>query len=183
MIVTWKDSTFQEPDIPKGIDLKKIVIFGNSGSGKSTLAKKLCKAKELAHLDLDTLAWMPTEPPKRKPLVESADGISNFIGTNESWVVEGCYSDLLELAIASANELIFMNLPVELCIANARQRPWEPHKYESKEAQDSNLNMLLDWISQYTERTDTFSQASHIDLYERYSGEKRMVTSNENNRL
>ncbi len=158
--------------------MRKIVIFGNSGSGKSTLAKKLSGAESLAHLDLDTLAWMPTVPPERRPLPESKAEILEFIRSNASWVIEGCYSDLLEVALESSNELIFMNLPIESCIENARNRPWEPHKYESKEAQDRNLNMLIDWISQYTERTDTFSKASHAALYERYSRKKCMLTSN-----
>lgn len=159
--------------------MRKVLIFGNSGSGKSALAKRLCAADGLSHLDLDTLAWQPTVPPERKPLTESESEISSFIDSNKSWVIEGCYSDLLEIAIPFSNEIIFMNLPIESCIENARNRPWEPHKYESKEAQDSNLEMLIDWISQYSKRTDTLSEASHTALYEKYSGNKCMITSNE----
>lgn len=158
--------------------MRKIVIFGNSGSGKSTLAKKLCSSEGLSHLDLDTLAWMPTTPPERKILSESEAEIVHFISSNTGWVIEGCYSDLLEIALLFSNELIFINLPVELCIENTRKRPWEPHKYESKEAQDSNLAMLIDWIAQYPDRADTFSKASHTALYERYPGKKSMITYN-----
>lgn len=159
--------------------MTKILIFGNSGSGKSTLAKKLCGPDDLSHLDLDTLAWEPEVPPERKPLGESELDILEFIETNKGWVIEGCYSDLLEIALPFSTEILFMNLSVELCIENARNRPWEPHKYESKAAQDSNLEMLIDWISQYSERTDTFSEAEHKKLYECYSGKKRMVINNE----
>jgi adenylate kinase family enzyme len=35
------------------------VIFGNYASGKSTLAKTLAEQHQLAHLDLDCLAWRP----------------------------------------------------------------------------------------------------------------------------
>lgn len=159
--------------------MRKVLIFGNSGSGKSTLAKKLCVSANLSHLDLDTLAWKSTLPPERKPLMESELEISRFINTNEEWVIEGCYSDLLEMALPSSSEIVFMNLPIKLCIENAGKRPWEPHKYESKEAQDNNLEMLIGWISQYSERNDTFSEVAHKDLYEKYSGKKRAVTSNE----
>lgn len=157
--------------------MRRIVIFGNSGSGKSTLAKKLCAAHALSHLDLDTLAWLPMVPPERKPLAESESEILKFIGSNDGWVIEGCYSDLLEIVIPFSNEMIFLNLPIELCMENARNRPWEPHKYESKEAQDSNLEMLIHWISQYPERTDTFSKASHTALFDKYSGKKRMISN------
>lgn len=159
--------------------MRKILIFGNSGSGKSTLAKKLYSSDGLPHLDLDTLAWMPTTPPERKPLKESESDISDFISSNTGWVIEGCYSDLLEIALPFSNEMIFLNLPIASCIENARHRPWEPHKYESKEAQDNNFELLINWISQYSERTDTFSEASHKALYEQYTGIKRMITSNE----
>ncbi|VAW94242.1 hypothetical protein MNBD_GAMMA20-1332 [hydrothermal vent metagenome] len=97
----------------------------------------------------------------------------------QGWVIEECYTDLLEMVVTKSTELIFMNLPVEICIANAKDRPWEPHKYESKKAQDINLEMLISWISQYAERNDTFSQASHKELYEKYTGKKRMHVNNE----
>ena len=159
--------------------MKKILIFGNSGSGKSTLAQKLQKSEYLAHLDLDTISWKPTNPPERKALSESKSEIIGFINSNSAWVIEGCYSDLLEIVAPFSNEVIFMNLPVQLCIENARSRPWEPHKYESKESQDENLGMLIEWISQYSERTDVFSKASHKKLYEQYTGRKREITKNE----
>jgi hypothetical protein len=136
---------------------------------------------DLSHLDLDTLAWTPTEPPERMPLEISKSEIDSFINSNPGWVIEGCYSDLLELAVSDSTEIIFMNLSIEQCITNARSRPWEPHKYESKEAQDKNLEMLINWISQYSQRTDTFSEASHKALYEQYQGPKRMITRNEQN--
>ncbi|MDC0598689.1 shikimate kinase [Gammaproteobacteria bacterium] len=159
--------------------MRKVLIFGNSGSGKSTLANKLCFSEGLSHLDLDILAWKPAMPPERKPINESELEILAFIHSNEGWVIEGCYSDLLEIALPFSNEIIFMNLPIGSCIENARNRPWEPHKYESKEEQDNNLDMLTSWISQYSERKDTFSELSHKNLYAQYSGKKSMLTNNE----
>jgi adenylate kinase family enzyme len=158
--------------------LSKILVFGNSGSGKSTLAKKIGESSGLAHLDLDMLAWKATDPPERKELSESEKEIVGFIKSNDNWIVEGCYTDLLVLLEEQADEIIYLNLPVELCIKNARKRPWEPHKYASKEAQDENLTMLIDWISQYTKRQDTFSKQAHLKFYTEYKGIKTMITHN-----
>ncbi|MFT2092467.1 shikimate kinase [Paraglaciecola sp. 2405UD69-4] len=158
--------------------MKKILIFGNSGSGKSTLSKKYSDAKNLAHLDLDTIAWLPSTPPQRKPLADSKIEIDTFISTHKGWVIEGCYTDLLELASPSATDIVFMNLPIEDCIDNAKRRPWEPHKYPSKAAQDANLNMLVEWISQYTNRSDGFSQSAHQGLFETFSKSKFMISNN-----
>ena len=77
-----------------------------------------------------------------------------------------------------STEIIFMNLPIESCISNAKARPWEPHKYKTKQAQDDNLAMLIDWIGQYSERNDTFSYAAHKQFYDGYHGHKKMITQN-----
>lgn len=157
--------------------MRKVILFGNSGSGKSTLAKKLQK-EGLAHLDLDTLAWDMNPEPVRRPLEKSREEILEFISGKDDWVIEGCYADLLEFLLEEATEVIFLDLPVKTCLENAKNRPWEPHKYESKEAQDQNLSMLLDWITQYPEREDTFSRTSHQTLFDEFSGKKVRYTSN-----
>lgn len=159
--------------------MAKIVVFGNSGAGKSTLAKRLAEKHTLAHLDLDTIAWKTGAIVERQDISISAELINNFITTHQHWVIEGCYSDLLALATLQADEAIFLNLPVSACVANAKNRPWEPHKYESKKAQDANLGMLIAWIEQYTTRQDTFSKVAHEKLFENFQGKKTMLVSNE----
>jgi len=158
--------------------VRKVIIFGNSGSGKSTLAAELRK-EGLAHLDLDVLAWLPSSPPERRPMDQAYEEIQNFTKENDEWVVEGCYTDLLELVKPFSTEAIFMNLPVHLCQENARNRPWEPHKYDSKEAQDGNLGMLLDWIAGYVDRKDSLSYSAHRTLYDSFQGKKTEIICNE----
>ena len=171
--------------------MQKIIIFGNSGSGKSTLAKKLAVENKLAHLDLDTLAWLATSPPQRKSIIDSAKEIATFTQKHESWIIEGCYSDLLELLATksnddalkgqgncTANEMVFLDLPIDTCIKNAEKRPWESHKYSSKQVQDENLGMLIHWIKDYETRTDSFSKKAHQALYETFEGKKTTIKNN-----
>ncbi len=158
--------------------MKKVLIFGNSGSGKTTFAKHMASEYRLAHLDLDTIAWQPTSPPLRQPISKSHGRINSFCGDHHAWVIEGCYADLLELASRHANELIFMDISIEQCIDDARSRPWEAHKYSSKEVQDQNLDMLITWIENYETRDDEFSRQAHQSLYRRFDGEKRKISNN-----
>jgi adenylate kinase family enzyme len=158
--------------------LSKILIFGNSGSGKSTLAKSISAENNAAHLDLDTIAWQATSPPTRTPIYESKIKINHFTQMNNNWVVEGCYADLLQLVMEQADEVLFLNLPVEACISNAKNRPWEPHKYASQEAQNANLAMLIDWISQYPIREDHFSHKAHTKLFNDFAGRKSSRITN-----
>ncbi|MEW6984258.1 AAA family ATPase [Colwelliaceae bacterium 6471] len=158
--------------------MEKILIFGNSGSGKSTLAKKLANTKQLAHLDLDTLAWLPTSPPERTTIEKAYADINKFTQQHSNWVIEGCYSDLLTLLLDQANEIIFMDLTVDDCIKNAKSRPWEPHKYPSKQAQDENLAMLINWIKAYEQRDDVFSLSAHQQLFDSFQGRKHRYITN-----
>jgi adenylate kinase family enzyme len=151
---------------------KKIIVFGNSGSGKSTLAKHLAIKDGLAHLDLDTIAWQAVTPPERLSISASKQAIDSFLTQHQNWIIEGCYTDLLELVTYCATQMIFLNLPIDACIDNAKNRPWEPHKYASKSAQDANVDMLINWISQYDKRKDTFSKIAHKKLFEAFKGEK-----------
>jgi len=158
--------------------MRRIVIFGNSGSGKSTFAQHMCEKHNIAHLDLDTLAWQDTQPPTRKPIDVSHNKINQFINAYPNWVIEGCYSDLIEYVLPKSNEIYFLNLSIEACIENAKKRPWEPHKYATKALQDANLSMLIDWIKEYPNRNDEFSLKAHQKLFNEYGGTKHMYENN-----
>lgn len=150
--------------------MHRIVIFGNSGSGKTTLAQRLAAELALPHLDLDSLAWAPG--PTRRPLGESVGEIRAFTDREPAWVVEGCYADLLEAVLPLATEVRFLNPGVEACVENCRARPWEPHKYASKEEQDAKLDFLVGWVREYEVRQDEYSLAAHRRLFDAFAGRK-----------
>ena len=156
-----------------------VIIFGNSGSGKSTRAQRLSKQHQLAHLDLDTLAWEATNPPTRRSMEASLKDIQAFIRQHPRWVIEGCYADLLTLIAPLAEQAVFMDLSVAQCQANARNRPFEAHKYSSQAAQDRNLSMLLQWIADYEHRNDACSRQAHESLFAACPGEGFRIRHNQ----
>ena len=155
----------------------KVIIIGNAGAGKSTLAKKLKAQQYAARLSLDEVAFQGGT--ERSPLQDSINAVKRWISEQESWIIEGCYADILEPALAYADELIFLNPGVNACIAHCRSRPWEPEKFCSQQEQDENLDNLLRWVGAYETRDDEYGLDRHRALYESFAGKKRELCHTE----
>lgn len=154
----------------------RVLVMGNSGSGKSWRARELAQQHALAHLDLDTIYFVPGKVAVQRPMPEVLADLRGFIGAHAQWVVEGCYGDVIEAALPFCSELVFMNPGKDACLANNRRRPWEPHKYASQEAQDAMLPFLLDWVGKYYQRDDNCSYAFHQQVFDAFKGCKREIT-------
>ena len=156
--------------------MTRIAIIGNSGSGKSTLARELLPGQADNILDLDTIAWQKNAPTQRRPVSHAAEDVRTFCHARSAWVVEGCYAELISAALVFGPELIFLDPGVQVCLANCKRRPWEPHKYPSKSAQDQHLEFSLEWVKAYYTREGDLSFSAHAQLYEQYPGPKRIQT-------
>lgn len=150
----------------------RLLVFGNSGSGKSTLARRLREVHGLVHLDLDSIVWEPGQIAVQRPARDVQGDLDLFIAGNETWVVEGCYAELIERALPHCSRLVFMNPGVDACLRNNERRDWEPHKYASKEDQDRMLPFLQSWVADYYTRDDDWSLAAHRRLFDAFAGEK-----------
>jgi len=149
----------------------KVILLGNAGAGKTTLARRLLARQPAALLSLDEVAFAGGV--ERRPIEESIAAARQFIERNGSWIIEGCYADIIEALLADCDELIFLNPGVEACIAHCRARPWEPQKFSSRQAQDAHLEMLVEWVRTYADRTDEYGRRAHQSLYDSFTGNKR----------
>lgn len=155
----------------------RVAIVGNSGSGKSTLAARLSTAADTPVLDLDTVAWVPGKIAVPRDPRDAATDVGTFCNSNEDWIVEGCYASLITAALSFRPQLIVLDPGVNQCTANCRSRPWEPHKYASKEEQDEHLAFLLGWATDYYSRDDDMSLLAHKRVYQDYDGPKQWLTT------
>jgi len=156
----------------------KVAIIGNSGSGKSTQARKLADSSATIVLDLDLVFWESASLVER-PSAERIADVQRFCREHDSWIIEGCYTDLIEASFPWAPELIFMDPGSEVCISNCLRRPHEPHKYPTKEDQDQNLDFLIRWVSDYYHREGLMSYHSHRVLFDGYQGPKKRIQKQE----
>jgi adenylate kinase family enzyme len=150
----------------------RVAILGNSGSGKSTLANWLAQSADLAVLDLDSVAWEPDQPAVARSSTLAEADVAKFCTTHSRWVLEGCYGNLIEAAFQFHPFLIFLNPGLESCTAHCLNRPWEPHKYRSKQEQDANLQFLLSWVAGYYTRNGPMSLGTHQAVFDKYPGRK-----------
>jgi len=155
----------------------KISIVGNSGAGKSTLAKMLVNEDEFVTLDLDTIAWEPNQIAVPREINAQLSDLRNFCAANDAWVVEGCYASLIAASLAFEPYLVVLDPGREQCLANCKSRPWEPHKYASKDEQDSKLEYLLQWVRAYYARSDDTSLTAHRNVFDTYTGPKTWLNS------
>lgn len=153
----------------------KIILLGNAGTGKSTMAKGLIEGTDIPRLSLDEIAW--DEGPQRKPLAQSIALLMAFIERHPQWILEGCYSDLVEAALPHCTELRFLNPGVEVAVQHCLMRPWEPEKFPTPEAQQAMLDYLVSWVREYATRSDEYGLARHRALFESFSGNKREYSS------
>ena len=154
----------------------RIVILGNAGSGKSTLSKSLARTQGMPMLDLDTLVWEPDRVAVERPDALVFADLAQFCRESDDWVIEGCYGDLVEAVLPHRPRLIFLEPGQDVCIANCRNRPWEPHKYRSKQEQDDHLEHLLGWVRSYYDLDGSMSLAGHRAVFDAYDGPKVLVT-------
>jgi len=155
----------------------RVAIIGNSGSGKSTLAQQIAAMHLLTTLDLDSVAWEPGKIAVARDVEAASADVRAFCQQHGNWVVEGCYAALTRRALEYSPMLLLMDPGVEACVANCRERPWEPHKYASKDEQDERLEFLVSWVREYYTRAGDLSHAEHQALFDEYRGPKRRLTT------
>ncbi len=156
---------------------QKCSLVGNAGSGKSTLAKEIQRQTKARILDLDNITWERGRLQKRLPIEQSLREMETFIhAAPESFIIEGCYGELIEGSLKFSPLLIFLDPGEKQCLSNCQNRPWESHKYSSKAEQDKLLDFLLSWVSEYYRRDGPMSHAFHRQLFESYRGPKLLLT-------
>ena len=139
------------------------------------MARRLIGNADISRLSLDEIAW--DRGPRRKPLEASLTLLDKFLASNDQWIIEGCYGDLVEAALAHCSELRFLNPGVETCVAHCNRRPWEPSKFPSAEEQNVMLSQLIQWVKDYESRDDEYGLMRHRRIFDGFSGAKQEYTS------
>ncbi len=102
--------------------MERVVILGCCGAGKSTLARQLGIKLELPVIHLDTYfwqaGWVESDP-------QAWQAKQASLLTEKRWIVDGNYTATLDLRIATADTIIYLDFPRYLCLWRILKRYWQ----------------------------------------------------------
>jgi adenylate kinase family enzyme len=104
--------------------LRRVAFTGVSCSGKTTTARRLAERLGVPYIELDELnhgpAWTEVSADELRERVDRA-----LATAPEGWVVEPTYTRKLgELIYARADTLVWLDLPLSLCLRRIWTRTW-----------------------------------------------------------
>ena len=143
----------------------RIIVIGNSGSGKTTLATAMGQRLRCPVYALDDIYW-DDQSALRKRGQADALGIAANLAGQPTWIVEGVFGWLAEAFGTQATGLVWLNLPVEVCLEGLLARG--PQRGESED----EFVDLLRWAEDYETRRSGSSLVGHRTLFASYTGAK-----------
>jgi energy-coupling factor transporter ATP-binding protein EcfA2 len=150
----------------------RTLILGNSGSGKSRLSKRLAATLETDVIDLDGFHWEPGSYGRARDKGVCLE-MTRQSASRPRWVIEGVYGWLALEVVSNATALILIDIPVNECIANLRQRGLRGGGDEAA------FRALIAWAADYPYRQTSSSRAGHERIFGRFPHRKLRISSRE----
>ena len=110
--------------------MRRVAIIGSGGAGKSTLARELGERTGIEVIHLDGHFWRPgwVETPADEWRALQAD-----LCARDAWIMDGNYGGTLDLRLARADTVVFVDLPRRVTIPGVLRR-WVLHHGEAVQA-------------------------------------------------
>jgi adenylate kinase family enzyme len=147
--------------------MKRIMIIGCPGSGKSTFARALGEKTGLPLHYLDMMYWNPDRT--TKPKEEFRAALRETVALSE-WIIDGNYGSTLELRMEACDTVIFLDYPVEVCIAGVEARRGKPRADMPWVETEPDLE-FIEFVRKYNEE----SRPRVIELLEKYKSKNIII--------
>lgn len=156
------------PDSYSLTTMARVLIIGSPGAGKSTLARGLRDALGLPLVYLDTI-WH--KPDGTNVTHAEFDARLAKALAGECWIIDGNYLRTLERRLERCDTVIFLDLPVEVCLAGAAVRIGQPR--EDLPWQEDALDPEF---ADYIRRFPTEQRPEIVEMLAGWHNRRRIVT-------
>ena len=151
----------------KSTKMQRIVVIGCPGSGKSTLSRELHSKTGIPLFHLDMMYWNADKTTVEKRIF--LERLYSVLEKDE-WIIDGNYTSTMELRIAACDTVLFLDYPLDICLAGIRERrgkqrsdmPW----IETEEDAE-----FIEFIKSYNEK----QRPRVIELFEKFSDKNIIV--------
>jgi adenylate kinase family enzyme len=120
--------------------VKRVAVIGSAGSGKSTLAVDLGRRTGLPVVHLDRLYWGPGWTPTPD---DAWEAVNREVTAGDAWIIDGNYSRTMDIRLARADTVVFLDRPRLACIWNVTRR-WLTQRGRSRPDMGAGLQEKLD---------------------------------------
>ncbi|HAC5990215.1 TPA_asm: ATP-binding cassette domain-containing protein [Listeria monocytogenes] len=148
---------------------EKVLIIGPNGAGKSTFATELGKHYDFEVCHLDKLFWQENWNAVAKADFE--DKVDNIMSSKKKYIIDGDYFFNLEKRLEHADLVIWIKIPLFLCVANIIKRRF---KYmmnvrpDVTEGCDEKLNLsFLLYALKYNKRSGKQTKELLDNVYDK----------------
>ncbi len=148
---------------------EKVLIIGPNGAGKSTFATELGKHYDFEVCHLDKLFWQENWNAVAKADFE--DKVDNIMSSEKKYIIDGDYVFNLEKRLEHADLVIWIKIPLFLCVANIIKRRF---KYMTNvrpdvtEGCDEKLNLsFLLYALKYNKRSGKQTKELLDNVYDK----------------
>lgn len=127
--------------------MKRIVIVGSSGAGKTTLAQRLGPILQIKVVHLDRLFWQRSSWKEKKQNWQGKPrdirvAILQKVIQEKQWIVEGTYFYSSKPALDMADTIIFLDMPLLLCLARIFKRHHESFGRSRRDLPEGSTDRL-----------------------------------------
>lgn len=92
---------------------RRVIVIGSPGAEKGSLARAIAERLKLPCIELERLYWRPGW---RKPTPEEWRAQVTELAAREDWVMEGTFPATLDIRVARADWLVYVDAPMPVCL-------------------------------------------------------------------
>jgi adenylate kinase family enzyme len=130
--------------------MQRVMIIGVGGAGKSWLAKRLGAATGLPVTHLDREFWKPGWVETPSPVWHAK---MRELVAEDRWILDGNYGSTMELRMARADTIIFLDVPRWHALAGIFRRRLAGHRPDIAPGCPEQVNLeFVRWVWRFHHR-------------------------------